>query len=400
MGQTGLLIFLACVLFTSAAKNQIINEWGLLTFNFPPNSNYYYTYRPENTVFTGLEVTEDRIFLAMPRLRAGVPATLAYIRRNGVIGEPLNAYPNWDFHAIGQGINDTCAGLTSVYRMRTDSCNRLWVLDSGVMTSIDDFQRICNPKLVIFDLSTDLPVRTIQFPRNVLRPASLFTNLVIDETIRGPCDSAYVYMTDTAAPGIVVLDSVNSNFWRFQHPSMYPDPDFSDYNVAGETFTLMDGVVGLTHSPQLQTLFFQPLATNRIFSVPTSELIKGPPVEFQSLPISLAGKKSSQGLGLALNPEDDTLFFSPVAETSVASWNAVTNDQKFLAYDPVALQFPAELRWVPSDHSLWLLSTRFQKFFLRTVSGNEINLRIIRIPIPRNRTLSSGFNFENSLYYK
>lgn len=84
--------------------------------------------RPENTIFTGLEVTEDRIFLAMPRLRVGVPATLATIPRKSPAGSspPLRPYPDWSFHGAGTG-NNNCSGLISVYRIRLDSCNRLWV---------------------------------------------------------------------------------------------------------------------------------------------------------------------------------------------------------------------------------------------------------------------------------
>lgn len=77
----------------------------------------------------------------------------------------------------------------------------LQVLDSGIMTSIDDFQRICNPKLVVFDLKTDQPIRRVEFPREVLRPQTLLANLIIDESIQGTCDSAFLYLADTAAPG-------------------------------------------------------------------------------------------------------------------------------------------------------------------------------------------------------
>lgn len=69
------------------------------------------------------------------------------------------------------------------------------------MTSIDDFTRVCNPKILIIDLSTDTVVRQIIFPREVLRPASLFTNIILDESVQGTCDSLVAYMSDTAAPG-------------------------------------------------------------------------------------------------------------------------------------------------------------------------------------------------------
>ncbi|KAG5883602.1 hypothetical protein JTB14_025176 [Gonioctena quinquepunctata] len=370
-----------------------LNQWNLLDFDLP----YHVDYRDiklENTVFTGLEVTDDRIFLAMPRLRAGVPATLATIPRNTPpkSSPVLRAYPDWSMHGSVRG-DVNCSGLISIYRMRLDSCNRLWVLDSGVMTSLDDFTRVCQPKLVVFDLYSDQIVRTVLLPDGVLRPSTLLTNLVVDESIQGRCDSSFVYMTDTAAPGMVVYDGTRDQAWRLSHPTMFPDPDFSDYEIAGETFSLMDGVVGMSHSPKLATVYFQPLATDRIFSIPTSVLTKGPPAEFEKLPITFVGKKSSQGLGLTVNLIDETLYFSPLVETSVASWNPLTNQQKLLAYDVEKLQFLADLRW-KSDGTLWLLSTRFQKFFLRTITPDEVNLRIIRIP-PRNDISYRG---NNNLY--
>jgi hypothetical protein len=85
-----------------------------------------------------------------------------------------------------------------------------------------------------------------------------------------------------------------------------------------------------------------------------------------------------------------------VSETSIAAWNPVTNNQKLIAYDPQQLQFAAELRWRDEDNSIWLLSTRFQKFFRRTVGPHEVNLRIIRIGTSPN--VATGLN--NNLYYK
>ena len=62
---------------------------------------------------------------------------------------------------------------------------------------------------------------------------------------------------------MVVYDGARDTAWRIMHPTMFPDPDFSDYTIAGERFTLMDGVVGLAFSPKLSTVYFQPLATDR-----------------------------------------------------------------------------------------------------------------------------------------
>ncbi|EEB16617.1 major royal jelly protein 4 precursor, putative [Pediculus humanus corporis] len=378
------LIFISGIALTSC-EIEVVHQWNLLPFELPHDYPINGGYIPQNIVFTGTEVGWSRIFLAIPRLRLGIPATLVSIPRTqpGVTTSPVvSAYPNWDFHSSsGRGVN--CSGLISTYRIRADRCNRLWVLDSGVSNSIDDFTTVCPPKILIFDMSTDQLVKSVTFPREVIRPASLFTNLVIDDlTGYGSCDDAFVYISDTAAPGIVVYDARKDAAWRFSHPSMYPNPDYSTYTIADESFTLTDGIIGLALSPPSATasrvLYYQPLATDRIFSVPVSFLQAGPSTD--DVPVQTIGRKSSQGVGLAVDPHDGSIYFSPIEQTAVASWQPGTNRNQVLAYDPEILQFVSELLVAYRDNgNLWLLSTRFQKFFKRTVDPREINLRIMRL---------------------
>lgn len=123
---------------------------------------------PENGVFTGIQVTPDRIFLTLPRSREGVPATLTWMPNNGVPVEnqPLLPFPDWSWQ---QGHLDNCSGLVSVFRSRIDSCGRLWVLDSGVLTPLDGNPVYsCPPRLVAFDLKTGLAIRSVTFPPQVI----------------------------------------------------------------------------------------------------------------------------------------------------------------------------------------------------------------------------------------
>ena len=95
-----------------------------------------------------------------------------------------------------------------------------------------------------------------------VRPNSLFTNIVIDDTTASTCDDVYLYITDTTGPGIhqnffsnflshfyhitfkmvihnslfyvtglVVVEGSTDRSWRFLHASMFPNPDFSTYQV-------------------------------------------------------------------------------------------------------------------------------------------------------------------------
>jgi len=180
------LIFLRHVFFatilsllyvrTKAGILETVAQWSLLEFVLPNERDFQY--QPENIVMSGIEISWDRIFVSTPRLRAGVPATLSFFPRKVPLGSSpqLQAYPSWDWHGAGKGeIN--CSTLISVYRSRLDRCDRLWAVDSGVITSIDDFMPVCPPKVVVFDLKTDQVVRHVTFPREVSR-ATFFGNKI------------------------------------------------------------------------------------------------------------------------------------------------------------------------------------------------------------------------------
>jgi peptidoglycan hydrolase-like protein with peptidoglycan-binding domain len=105
--------------------------------------------------------------------------------------------------------------------------------------------------------------------------------------------------------------------------------------IGADNFELFDGIVGLAFSPRLATLYYQPLATDRLFSVPTSVLRAGAPAFGDQLPVKIIGRKSSQGIGLSLDPNDDTIIFSPLTETAVAAWQPRTNSQRCFLFTSV-----------------------------------------------------------------
>ncbi|XP_016911098.1 protein yellow-like [Apis cerana] len=377
-------LFLLAGLFCTLTATEILEtivQWPLLDFALPYDREFLNQYRPENVVPTGIEVGWDKIFISVPRLRVGIPATLNYISKNLPLesSPQLNAYPSWDWHSAGKG-DLNCSLLISVYRTKLDRCNRLWVIDSGVMTSIDDFRPVCQPKIMVFDLKTDQLVRQYTFPRESLRPNTLLTNLILDDTSATTCDDMFLYISDTTGPGIIVFDGATDRSWRILHASMYPHPDFSTYRIGSDMFELFDGVIGLAFSARLGTLYYQPLATDRLFSVPTTALQAGPPAFGEQLPVTLVGKKSSQGLALAVDPREDTILFAPFTEMAIASWQPQTNQQRILAYTPEKLQFVAEIRWAERDNgNIWVMSTKFQKFFKQEVNARDINIRIMRL---------------------
>ncbi|KAK9499782.1 hypothetical protein O3M35_002754 [Rhynocoris fuscipes] len=410
MSVRGALLVAAMFVMVSS-ELEVMFQWNLMNWDMPFNYPLSTPYTGRQTIVNSVEVGWDRIFLTVPRIWSGNPATLAVVPRpkDGYPVDqspPLQAYPSWEWHTeaasgmLGSG-KGNCSGFVSVFRVRIDRCNRLWVMDSGILDSLVTFTVACPPRIFVFDLATDHLLRVVTLPSSVVRPNTLIANFELDEpstalspTSYSSCDNMFVYMTDTTNPGIIVYDVAKENFWRLQHPHMYADPDFGTYKVAGESYTLMDGIIGLAIStaPNLErTLYFQAFASNRLFSIPTSVLQSGPnPGDDGELPVTLVGHKSSQAAGLCSDPNDGSLIFSPVSETAVAAWKPGSADHRVLAYSPTMLQIVTDIRSATRDGgNIWLVSTRLQKFFRQTINPQEVHIRVMRMvadPPPLNNT--------------
>lgn len=67
---------------------RVAYQWKMLDFVYPSEiarleAMQSRKFFPEHNVPTGLEVFEDRLFLAIPRMKRGVAATLAYLNISG-----------------------------------------------------------------------------------------------------------------------------------------------------------------------------------------------------------------------------------------------------------------------------------------------------------------------------
>lgn len=71
--------------------------------------------------------------------------------------------------------------MISVYRVRADECDRLWVMDTGVEDRLGTLTQLTQPAIFIYDLTTDKLIRRYVIPENqrVEDPRrSYFVNIV------------------------------------------------------------------------------------------------------------------------------------------------------------------------------------------------------------------------------
>lgn len=237
---------------------RLVSLWSELEYEFPSpaeqqNALIQGKYVSGNGVPIDVAVDyrsrgQSKIFVSVPRFQPGVPVTFGTItaqRRNG--GAVIRPYPDYSWHS-SHGKN--CDGITSVFRVAIDECKRLWVLDTG---RIGDDQ-LCRPQLLVFDLATDRLVHRYKFPVEQVRTGmSLFVTPVVDVRDPGPlgrCENTMVYIADVTGFGIVVYDLRRGRSWRTHNKLVYPVPTYGTFNVAGEEFDLMDGILGMALSPK------------------------------------------------------------------------------------------------------------------------------------------------------
>ena len=107
----------------------------------------------------GLNKWRNKLFISIPRRRNGVPATLNYIdlKKSRKVNEPLIPYPSLEANTIGfeQSLSLFDMPLASVYRTHIDRCNRLWMVDTGIVETLS--------KIIIKIIITRHPIKIFDF---------------------------------------------------------------------------------------------------------------------------------------------------------------------------------------------------------------------------------------------
>ena len=226
---------------------------------------------------TGVTVSEDgRIFVNFPQWGDEVSYSVAEL----VDGKPV-PYPDAAFNRENA---DPAKGLISVQSVVADGRGRVWILD----TAAPGFAapKAGGAKLVAVDLKTNRIVKTVVFPAEVILPSTYVNDMRFDFRV-GAEGVAYVTDSSIRGPGaIIVLDLASGKALRrlSGDKSTSPDPAFSA-RVDGKPMvsTGPDGkpqpfkvaADGIALSPDGATLYFSPLSSRALYSVPT-RLLRDP----------------------------------------------------------------------------------------------------------------------------
>lgn len=285
-------------------------------------------------------------------------------------------------------ILDTCSGMVSVFRVQVDSCNRLWVLDSGQIHISIKPEQICSPKILIFDLNTDKLLLRYKIPKEFIKQDSLYSNIIVD--IReGDCYDAHAYIADVWRFGLVVFSLKDNRSWRITDHLFYPDPLAAAYNIHNLEFEWTDGIFSLALSPETFTneerlLYFHPMSSFREFYVKTSIICNETGWNEAKYGFKVLGESRGK-LGHASAAGMDRngiLFYNLVSQDSIGCWDSRKPYKKrnlgIVAKNNTSLIFPNDLKIDQEDRSsIWIVTNRLPFYLYKGLDKHDYNFRVM-----------------------
>lgn len=223
---------------------------------------------------SGIAVSHGRVFVGFPRHadnHAGM--TLGELVDGRLVPFPdaATSFPSKAPYADW---------LVSVHGMTTDTQGNVWVIDDGKRAGIDGIPDGA-AKVVGFDPASGKVIGKVVLKAPALLQDSHMNDLRVDLT-HGARGTAYI--TDSSfgtSPALVVVDLASGRQRRVlaSHPSTQPEQGFlavldgkpMRYDAHHPTFPV-GGADAITLSPDSATLYYAPLSSRRLYSIPTAVL--------------------------------------------------------------------------------------------------------------------------------
>ncbi|XP_076622237.1 L-dopachrome tautomerase yellow-g2 [Colletes latitarsis] len=276
-------------------------EWPCTaTKNMFKNSGRYIS---KNVIASRAAISKDDAIVALPRFKSGVPATLAKVSlKDNSCEANLVPYPCWSVQEEG-----TCSALQNAVDLYLDPQNILWVLDTGVVNTLEEPVRKCPPKVVALNVNTGKLVKTVELT-GLTSPTSRLQYVVSDYS---PDGRVFIYVSDAATRAILVYDVTSGRGYRVVLPQAV---------AAGCTRRDVLYLGLLRRSDGSTCLVFTYLSGSRLFSIRTEHLRNGS----ANGRVHDLGQKQRKMVLLGTD-NGSALFFRYEGEADVYRWDASTS---------------------------------------------------------------------------
>ncbi|XP_011065391.1 PREDICTED: major royal jelly protein 3-like [Acromyrmex echinatior] len=360
-----------------------IHEWKYADFEWESQEQKQAainsgTYNPLMCVFEDASKADDgRLFITITNVYGpGSPASLTTVTNKIGSGGPLlRPYPNWSWYDN----KNICDGIVNVYR--TDiHCNHIIILDNG---KIGQYDQVCNPKLVIFDLKDDTLVKTIYLPLDFATNRTGFGLLTTPLIyVSGECKQflykMIVFITDTKGSGLVMYDSSTKRMCRIESDYMKPTDIF--FSVANQNFTYEGGIFSITILDD--ELYYVPISGKVIYKIKIKTLLECPNKEETNKQNKLVTKLSSQTA--VITSSENSIFYSDYKAMSILGMNILNKSSKNaveLAQDDEKFQVISSMKVSSYWNQMTCISNRYQHFALHTLNLGDTNFRYFEMNV-------------------
>ncbi|XP_071635272.1 dopaminechrome tautomerase-like [Temnothorax longispinosus] len=284
-----------------------IVQWTGGSFEWPcaaTKSMFYNNGRfiSKNVLATRVAISKDDAILALPRYKSGVPVTLAKVSlKDKNCQASLSPFPCWSLQE--EGVHTALQNVVDIY---LDPQDILWVLDTGVIKSLEQPERKCPAKVVAINVKSGKVVKYVDLS-GLTSSSSRLQYVVADYN---PDGRVFIYVSDAAARAILVYDVTSGRGYRVVlPPAVTMSCDRRDVLY----------LALLRHNDGTTCLLFTYLGSSRLFTIRTDHLRSG----------NAHGKINDRGpkpkkMVILGTDNGSALFFRYEGEGEVYRWDCVT----------------------------------------------------------------------------
>ncbi|XP_026472105.1 major royal jelly protein 2-like [Ctenocephalides felis] len=317
-------------------------------------------YVPKNVIITRAQMWNDQVIVAMPRYKPGVPFTLGKmsLAKASKCIATLAPFPCWSMQEEGN-----CEALQSVVDIFLDPMDILWVLDVGIVNTLEQPVRRCPPKVVAVNMKTGKVVKVVSL-EGLVSDASRLQYILVDYDEEG---KPYVFVSDAGTRAIVVFDVYAGQGHRVVLPKAV---------TAGCAPNDVLYIALVRKSCGQTVLYFTYLNSPRLFSIKAALLRKG---QGAGAVVDVGPKPNGLPIVLLGTDNGAAIFFRFKGQSDVYMWNTETcfKESNFVEVLPGG-DCRLATQVLPGFKKLmWALESNFQHYIADTTGcvGASIMLR-------------------------
>lgn len=309
----------------------VVYQWNKLSLIL--KDNYYQehaSYIPENNLVYRMKIWNNTLFMAIPRFKQGVPATLC-----SRYDDTIRPYPSLGLQIVGN-----CYGMQNVKDIEIDHLGNLWMLDIGKVYDLEISNYSCDPKLFVLNLNTGKIIRSAVLPNSMYTNQSILSGISLD------LKTLTAVITDIGPdPGFIVYNLQIGIFYKFSCKQLATT---NGYNEAL-----------LTISPFDNMLYFTTLELSSLLAIPLS-VFGAPLINDVSHYVNNQGLKTDTATAMIMDTAGN-LYLGMTRK--VIAWNTLKHnfDVKELYIQEVRLDWISSFAFDSSGY-LWIISSEFKNF--------------------------------------